>query len=210
MGLRHNEAMDAGALLESFGYLIIFVSIFIECGLLLGLILPLPSFSLLFAAGVFANTDKLNLGLVILIASVSAIAGYVVGYFTGYKYGRRLLYEKKTEKYFTEQQGKSAERFMKKHGYSTLILSRWLPVMHNVAPMLGGVSKTPIMPFMLTNVIGGVLWVASTTYAGYFIGKIVPHAQYYILPFIGILIIVMNSPLGKRVATYVIKKVEQY
>jgi membrane-associated protein len=202
--------MDAGALLESFGYIIIFISIFIECGVLLGLILPLPSFSLLFAAGVFANTGRLNLLLVILVGSIAAVLGYIAGYYTGFKYGRKLLYEKKTEKYFTEKQGKSAERFMKKHGYSTLVLSRWLPIMHNVAPLLSGVAKTPRTAFMITNVVGAILWTTSSSYAGYYVGQIVPNAQYYILPFVFLTMVIMNTPPGKRIVSRMIKKVEEY
>lgn len=202
--------MDAGSLLESFGYLIIFVSIFIECGVLLGIILPLPSFSLLFAAGVFVNSDKLSLPIIISVASVAAILGYVAGYFTGLKYGRKLFYERKTDKYFTAEQGKAAERFMKRHGYSTLVASRWLPVMHNLAPLLSGVAKTPFTPFMVVNVVGGVLWAASTTYAGYYIGKIVPNAQYYIIPFIVAGVVIINTPYGKRVTAQLIKRIEKY
>lgn len=202
--------MDAGALLESFGYIIIFISIFIECGLLLGLVLPLPSFSLLFAAGVFANGDRLNLPLIILVGSLGAIAGYVAGYFTGLKYGRRLFYEKETGKYFTKQQGKAAEKFMKKYGYSTLVLGRWLPILHNIAPLLSGVAKTPFTPFMFANVFGGVAWVASTSYAGFYIGKIVPNAQYYIIPFVLLTVVVINTSYGKRVVARLTKRIEEY
>lgn len=201
--------MDAGSLLESFGYFIIFASVFIECGVLLGIILPLPSFSLLFAAGVFVNSDKLSLPIIILVASVAAVLGYIAGYYTGLKYGRKLLYERKTEKYFTEQQGKAAEKFMKRHGYSTLIASRWLPILHNIAPLLSGVAKTPFALFMVTNVVGAVLWAASTTYAGYYVGKIVPNAQYYIIPFVLATVALMNTPYGKRAIGRFVKKIEE-
>lgn len=201
--------MDAGSLLESFGYFIIFLSIFLECGVLLGLILPLPSFSLLFLAGVFATTDKLDLMSVIIVGSLGAIAGYIVGYYTGLKYGRKLFYEKETKKYFTEKQGKSAERFMKKYGYSTLIIGRWLPVIHSVAPIFSGIAKTRLMPFMIANVVGGFIWVASSTYLGYYLGKVVPNAQYYVLPFIIVGAIAFNTPLGKRIVGRITKRIEE-
>lgn len=202
--------MDPGSLLESFGYLVIFLCVFIECGVLLGLILPLPGFSLLFAAGVFAATDRLNLALVILVGSLGAILGYIAGYYTGLKYGRKLLYERETEKYFTAKQGRSAEKFMKKYGYSTLFVSRWLPILHNIAPLLSGVAKTPIVPFMVINVIGGVAWVASTSYAGHYIGRIVPNAQYYIIPVVVVTAIAMNTPVGKRLINRLTTKIENY
>lgn len=202
--------MDAGSLLESFGYLVIFVSIFIECGVLLGLILPFPSFTLLFAAGVFATTGKLELLAIIVIATIAAVAGYIVGYFTGLKYGRKLLYEKATKKYFTRQQGESAEKFMKRHGYSTLVLGRWIPILRCLAPILSGVAKTPFKAFMVANILGGLLWVVSSTYAGYYIGQIVPNAQYYILPFVFLTVVIINSPYGKRIMERLVKKVEEY
>ncbi len=200
--------MDAASLLESFGYLIIFLSIFLECGVLLGLVLPLPSFSLLFAAGVFATTDKLSLTTVIIVGTAGAIAGYIAGYYTGKHYGRKLLYERKTEKYFTEKQGKSAEKFMNKFGYSTLIIGRWLPVIHSVAPLLSGISRTPFIPFMIANIVGGVAWVASSSYLGYSIGRAVPNAQYYILPVVFLGVLLMNTPLAKRVLSRVVQRIE--
>lgn len=202
--------MDASSLLESFGYLVIFLSIFLECGVLLGLILPLPSFSLLFAAGVFATTDKLNLLSVIIVGTLGAIAGYIVGYFTGLKYGRKLFYEKETEKYFTKKQGQAAERFMKKWGYSTLIIGRWLPVIHSAAPLLSGIAKTPFTPFMIANVVGGIAWVTSSTYLGFYLGKIVPNAQYYVLPIVFVGVLLMNTPPGKRMLAKFTKRIEEY
>lgn len=203
------KPMDVGTLLESFGYFIIFLSVFIESGVILGLVLPLPGFSLLFAAGVFATTDKLSLLGVIVTGSLAAILGYVVGYYTGLKYGRKLLYEKKTERYFTAKQGKAAEKFMKKYGYSTLIIGRWLPVLHSVAPLLSGIAKTPFTPFMITNIVGGILWVLSSTLLGYYIGQVVPNAQYYIIPFVAALVIIVNTSYGKRLANRITKKVEE-
>lgn len=201
--------MDPAALLESFGYLIIFICIFIECGVLIGLVLPLPSYSLLFVAGVFANSDKLNLLLIILVGALGAIAGYIAGYYTGMKYGRKLFYEKNTGRYFTAQQGRASEKFMKKYGYSTLVISRWLPIMHNIAPLFSGVARTPLAPFMAANVIGAVLWAASTSYAGYYFGQVVPNAQYYIIPFVFAVILLMNSPFGKRLAVRLLKKADE-
>lgn len=200
--------MDSAQLLESFGYLIIFASVFIESGVVLGLVLPLPGFSLLFAAGVFAATDKLNLFVILGVGITAAILGYIVGYYTGKTYGRKLLYEKKTEKYFTAKQGKGAEKFMKKYGYSTLVVGRWLPVLHSVAPLLSGISKTPFAPFMIANIIGGILWVTSSSLLGYYIGQVVPNAQYYIIPFALALVITVNTPYGKRLAGRLTKKVE--
>ncbi len=200
--------MDTTALLESFGYLVIFASVFIESGVILGLVLPLPGFSLLFTAGVFAAGDKLNIAAIITVGSIAAILGYIAGYFTGAKYGRKLFYEKTTSKYFTQKQGQVTERFMKKYGYSTLILGRFLPVMHSVAPLMSGFAKTPFVPFMIVNVIGGILWVLFASLLGYFLGQVVPHAQYLAIPFVVATLIIANSPAGKRIVNRITNKIE--
>lgn len=204
----HNGTMDVQSLLESFGYLVIFVSVFIECGVLLGLVLPLPGFSLLFAAGVFAAAGRMDEVAIILIGSLAAVAGYIVGYFTGSKYGRKLFYEKSTSKYFTKQQGLAMERFMKKYGYSALFLGRFLPIAHNIVPLLSGVAKTPLIPFMLVNIAGGITWVASSTLLGFYIGQSVPNAQYLVLPFVIATIIFTNSPFGKKFLVGITKRIE--
>ncbi len=208
MNLLHNKVMDAQSLLESFGYTVIFLSVFIECGVLLGLVLPMPGFSLLFAAGVFAASGKMDLAAIIFVGSLAAIAGYIAGYYTGSKYGRKLFYEKNTGKYFTKNQGQTTEKFMKKHGYSALVIGRFLPVAHNVVPLLSGVAKTPLLPFMIVNVVGGAAWVASSVLLGFFIGQSVPHAQYLVLPFIIATVIFANTPFGKKTFLKITKRIE--
>ena len=202
--------MDVQSLLESFGYFIIFLSVFIECGVILGLILPLPGFSLLFTAGVLAATGQMNLFWIILIGTLAAICGYVAGYFTGSKYGRRIFFERETKKYFTAAQGRATEAFMKKWGYWTLIIGRFLPIMHNVAPLLSGIARTPLIPFMVVNVIGGTAWTASAALSGYYIGQVVPNAQYLAIPFIILTIILFNTPYVKKFLNRITKKIEEF
>lgn len=199
--------MDVQALLESFGYFVIFASVFIECGVVLGLILPLPGFSLLFAAGVFAASGKMDLAAVIAVGTLAAIAGYIAGYYTGKTYGRKIFYMKETKKYFTERQGAAIETFMKKYGYSALIIGRFLAVVHNVIPIMSGIARTPIVPFMAANVVGGFLWVASSAYLGFYAGQTIPYAEYIAIPiFVGTLIL-YNIPPVKRYVLRMSKKI---
>jgi membrane-associated protein len=200
--------MDTQSLLESFGYLLIFISVFIECGVPLGLILPLPGFSLLFTAGVFAATGGMNIYGIIVVGSIAAILGYFAGYYTGFKYGRTLFYEKSTKKYFTREQGQGVEKFMRRYGYLTLVIGRFLPIMHTLAPILSGISKTRILPFTIVNIIGGIMWVLVASFSGYWIGQSVPYAQYIAIPFIVITIIFVNSRYGKRTLDRLTQKIE--
>lgn len=206
----HNGNVDAQSLLESFGYLIIFLCVFIESGVPLGLVLPLPGFSLLFTAGVLAAGGQMNPVAVIVVGSIAAILGYIVGYYTGFRYGRRLFYEKNTGKYFTAKQGEATERFMKKYGYGTLVIGRFLPVVHNVAPLLSGVAKTPITPFMAANVVGGIVWVIVSTFLGFYIGKAVPDAQKYVIALVVATVIFANTPWGRRLWEKIGSRLENF
>lgn len=206
----HNDEVDTQTLLESFGYLVIFASVFIESGVILGLVLPLPGFSLLFTAGVFAATGgQFNPIAIIAIGGLGAILGYVVGYYTGATYGRKLFYQKDTTRYFTREQGEKTEKFMKKYGYSTLIIGRYLPVIHTLAPILSGIAKTPKLPFMVANIAGGLIWAISATLLGYYLGQTLPKAQYLVIPLIIISLLLVHSPIGKRVVARITAKIEE-
>lgn len=190
--------MDVQSLIETFGYVAIFTCVFIECGFFLGLILPLPGFSILFTASVFAASGQLDLSTIVTTGIIAAILGYISGYLTGRYYGRKLLYEKSTKRFFTEKQGKQTERFMKRYGYSTLIIGRFLPVMHSLAPILSGIARMPILPFMAANVSGGIIWVMAASYSGYYLGQSVPYAQYLAIPFVVAIAVFLHSKAGRR------------
>lgn len=192
--------MGVESVLQSIGYIGIFLCVFIECGVLLGLFVPLPGWSLLFAAGVFAVNDRLNLWIVLASGLAGAILGYVAGYYTGKRYGRKLFYEVKTEKYFTKGQGLQTEHFMQKYGYSALIIGRFLPIVHNVIPIMSGIARTPFAPFMAVNVFGGIVWVTTATMFGYVVGRSVPNAQYMVIPLIIVLTLALNArPVRRRI-----------
>jgi membrane-associated protein len=200
--------MDIESLVESVGYIGIFLAVFIECGVPLGIVLPLPGFTLLFSAGVFAATGTLSLPLVFAVGLSAAVLGYVVGYLTGYRYGRKLFYELKTKRFFTPEQGRRTEKFMKRFGYSTLVIGRFLAVVHNIAPILGGIAKMKFLPFMLANMIGALLWVGSAVFGGYYLGQSVPHGELYVIPLFIAALLLVNTPQGRRQMSRISEKVE--
>ncbi len=200
--------MDVTEILQSVGYLGIFLCVCIESGIIFGLLVPLPGFSLLFAAGVFAANDRLNIYLVLLSGLLGAVLGYIIGYITGKRYGRRLFYESRNKRYFTAAQGERTEKFMQKHGYITLFVGRFLPIVHTVAPILSGVAKTPIGPFMIINLLGAAVWVCSATFLGYFVGASLPGAQYYVVPFVVILVVILNTRFARDYIKRLLARIE--
>lgn len=191
------------------GYFLIFLSVFIESGVVLGLILPLPGFSLLFTAGVFSASGKLSLLGVMGVGIVGAIGGYIVGYFTGKFYGDKLFSDKNS-RFFTADQARATKGFMKKHGPLTLVIGRFLPFIHTAAPILAGFARMPFYKFMVLNVLGGIAWVVIATLLGYFLGKVVPDAEKWVIPFVIALILLSNIPPVHRQINKLSKKLERF
>lgn len=201
--------MDIEAFFQSIGYLGIFICVFIESGVIFGLVLPLPGFSLVFTASVLtATSHKFNLLAVVAVGVAACILGYVVGYETGRRYGPKVFYREHS-RFFNRDQGEKTKKFMKRYGYPTLVIGRFLPFMHSATPLLSGFAKTPYLPFTILNVIGAVLWTLSAVSLGYFLGQSVPHAQYIAIPFVIILVVLANTKPGRAIASKINAKLDE-
>lgn len=148
--------------------------VFAESGLLIGFFLP--GDSLLFMSGfliqqhTFTFTWNIHIHLFVLLLAVAAILGDNVGYSFGHKVGRKL-FEKPNSRLFKKKYLTQAEAFFEKHGAKAIVLARFVPVVRTFTPIIAGVSKMHYRTFFIYNLVGGALWTALFTYAGYFIGK---------------------------------------
>jgi membrane-associated protein len=158
-------------LIRSFGYLLVFGIVFAETGLLVGFLLP--GDSLLFMAGLVAAKGHLNIGVLIVLLSVAAIAGDTVGYFIGRKAGP-LLFAKPDSRLFKRKHLESAQAFYEKHGPKTIILARFVPIVRTFAPTVAGAAGMAYRQFIVYNVIGGIAWIVSMSLLGYFLGNVIP------------------------------------
>lgn len=163
------------------GLIAIGATVFAESGLLIGFFLP--GDTLLFGAGILASQGALPLIPLLLIIVSSAIIGDNVGYSIGRRAGPRM-FKKKDSLLFKHEHIAKAEEFYEKHGGKTIILARFVPVVRTFAPMVAGMGKMPRGRFMLFNIIGGILWGAGVTLAGYWFGSKVPWVEHYITPVI--------------------------
>lgn len=189
--------MDAATLVETAGYAGIFISVFLESGVIFALALPLPGFSLLFTASVLAASGTMEIKYIIITGLLAAITGYIFGYGTGRFLGPSL-FSGKNKTYFTPEQQKKTEKFMKKYGYLALVIGRFIPLIHTATPILAGVTKMRFAPFMIVNVLGAILWVLSAVAMGYFLGQVVPFAEYLALPVVLVIAIISYSRPGRR------------
>ena len=159
-------------LIELFGvgtYVILFLIIFAETGLV---ITPfLPGDSLLFAVGALAGGGMLDIWTVYVLMLVAAILGDSVNYAVGNYLGPRVFAEENA-RFFKKAYLAKTREFYDRHGGKTIILARFLPIIRTFAPFVAGIGSMPYRIFFLYNVVGAFIWVTSLTAAGYFLGSL--------------------------------------
>lgn len=160
-------------------YLILFLIIFVETGLV---VMPfLPGDSLLFAAGTFCagvigasgEMASLNLWLVLGLLFVAAVLGDTVNYFLGKNVGLKILNWKIGDKQLVNPKYiDQTHEFYEKNGPKTIIIARFVPIVRTFAPFVAGIGSMHYSTFIRYNIIGGFVWVFGLTLAGYFFGNI--------------------------------------
>jgi membrane-associated protein len=169
-------------------YLILFVIVFCETGLV---VTPfLPGDSLLFAAGTFAGMGALEGSWLFLLLAVAAILGDTVNYWVGAVIGPRAFTSH--YRFLKKEHLDRTHRFYEKHGGKTIVLARFIPIIRTFAPFVAGIGAMHYGRFIAYNVIGGVTWVAGFVFLGYFFGTIPMVQQHFS---IAVLVIVFVSVL---------------
>lgn len=172
-------------------YLILFLIIFAETGLV---IMPiLPGDSLLFAAGTFAALGSLNLGLLILLLFIAAFLGDTLNYFIGNFIGPKVF--SKDYRFLKKAHLVKTQQFYEKHGGKTIIFARFMPIIRTFAPFIAGVGTMNYKKFISYNIIGGILWIAGFTLLGYLFGNIPAVKKNFTLVIFGIILLSMTPPL---------------
>ncbi len=188
--------MDPQWLLTHFGSAFFWVSmaiVFVECGLFFPI---LPGDSLLFAIGLFISTGDFSMNLVVamVLLSIAAFAGNVVGYEIGRAIGTPL-YQREgrflKKKYFDD-----SHAFFEKHGAKALVIGRFVPIVRTFITVVAGVSRMDRRHFFVWSGVGAVLWVWVVTLLGYFLGNAFPalkdHLELAILAVVAISVIPMG------------------
>ncbi|HLL61397.1 MAG TPA: DedA family protein [Candidatus Nitrosocosmicus sp.] len=152
-----------------FSYIILFLIIFAETGLI---IIPfLPGDSLLFIVGTLSGSGYLNIWIVYFTLLAAAIIGDTVNYWVGHHLGAKL-FSKENSKIFNKAYLEKTREFYAKHGGKTIILARFLPILRTFAPFVAGIGKMHYRTFIMYNIVGAFIWVTSLTFAGYFFGSL--------------------------------------
>ena len=173
---------------QGWTYLILFLIIFAETGLVIFPILP--GDSLLFAAGalIAGGSSGLDIWLLGIILIAAAFIGNTVNYFVGKYLGIKVFKEEnkilKLEYYLKTQ------AFFDKHGGKAVIFSRFMPIIRTIAPFVAGVGKMPFLRYSLYNIIGGASWIIVFLFAGYKLGQVEIIAKNFSL--VGVIIILVS------------------
>ncbi|MBP1759208.1 MAG: putative rane-associated protein [Firmicutes bacterium] len=163
---------NMGAVIQSYGmwtYLILFAIIFAETGFV---VTPfLPGDSLLFVAGAFTASGALNLPVVVIILCAAAIIGDTLNYQIGHFIGPSV-FKQENARFLNKEHLIQTEQFYLKHGGKTIIFARFIPVIRTFAPFVAGIGAMSYWRFLAYNVIGGLTWVVTIVFGGYFFGNL--------------------------------------
>jgi len=187
-----SSLLNPSHLAKDFGYLGIFITLFLESGVVIGFFLP--GDSLLFTAGLLAAQHYLNIVGVILVSVVAAILGNNVGYYTGKKLGVALFNRQKSV-WFSSERVREAHVFFEERGPQSLILARFIPAVRTFVPIAAGIGKMEYHRFFKSNAAGGLLWGISLPVLGYTVGKTVPNIDKYLLPAVAVIIVLSALPV---------------
>jgi membrane-associated protein len=154
-------------------YLILFLIVFVETGLV---VMPLlPGDSLLFAVGALASSavdgQGINVFFVIPLLIVAALMGDNVNYFVGKTFGSQIAKREKIL-FFKREYLTRTEEFYARHGGQTVIIARFIPIIRTLAPFVAGAGSMNYRKYISFCIIGAILWVFGITMLGYLFGQI--------------------------------------
>jgi membrane protein DedA with SNARE-associated domain len=165
--------VSIGSLIESYGYLAVFVLVGVE-----SLGVPLPGETALITAAIYAgHTHRLNPWLIFLVASAAAIIGDNIGYWIGDKGGYRLARRYGTKVRLDERKLKIARYLFDRHGGKVVFFGRFVSVLRTYAAFLAGTSKMRWRRFLPANAAGGIVWAGVWTLAAYLAGNALQRAS---------------------------------
>lgn len=193
--------LDPRSIVETLGVIGVGLTLFIETGLLVGLLLP--GDSLLFIAGLAASGSALEsigvqlpLPWLLLASAIGAIGGAQLGFHVGIRYGRPL-FNRPEGRFFSQEKVRKAEELLMRYGIAkALILARFIPFVRTIIPPMAGVLHVREREFLFWNIVGGLIWSQSVILMGYFLGnRISGNIDQYLLPIIGCIVLISFFPL---------------
>ena len=150
-------------------YLILFLIIFCETGLV---VTPfLPGDSLLFVAGAVAAGGGMDVHALFAVLGLASFSGDNTNYWTG-RYAGPRIFRRKGSFLFNPAHLERTNRFYEQHGGKTVLIARFVPIVRTFAPFVAGMGRMAYPSFLFYSFAGAILWIGSLTYAGYYFGNL--------------------------------------
>jgi membrane-associated protein len=182
---------DIRGLIQWGGMFLVCGIVFVETGLFVGFFLP--GDSLLVTAGIFAAAGHLDLGLLLSLVSLCAIAGDQLGYWIGRQAGQ-ALYKRQDSFLFKKHHLERAQEFYERYGAKTVVLARFVPIIRTFASPVAGAARMRYRRFLSYDIFGGFLWVCGMVLLGYFLGASIPNIDKHIHIVIAVVVFVSLIP----------------
>jgi membrane-associated protein len=196
--VRLADLLNPEAIVTSLGTIGVIITLFVETGLLIGLVLP--GDSLLFVAGLAAGTDalgfQLSLTTLLIFCPIAAFIGSELGYFIGARYGR-ALFNRPDGRIFNQERVRYAEDWFNRYGPGkAIIFGRYIPIVRTLMSPLAGILKMDQKKFTFWNGLSAVIWTSSILIIGYLLGERVSGSvDKYLLPIVACLILISMIPI---------------
>jgi membrane-associated protein len=198
--------LDASSVVSTLGLIGVLGIIFMETGLLIGLIFP--GGEVVFLAGIAASGSgaailgdaKLSAPLLFALAPIAAITGGEVGYWFGRKYGRKY-FMRADSRFFNNKMLVTTEKWLHKYGpRKALIFGRFIPFARTLINPVCGVVNLDRRLFSTWNAIGAIIWTQIAIGIGYLLGEqLKDSVNYYLYPIIAVIVLISLIPLVSRV-----------
>ena len=196
------DLLDAHAVVSSLGLIGVLAIIFMETGLLIGLIFP--GGEVVFLAGIAASGTgaallgdaKLSAPLLFALAPIAAITGGEVGYWFGKKFGRKF-FDRPNTRFFNQKMVATTEKWLIKYGpRKALVFGRFVPFARTLINPVCGVTNLDRKLFSTWNAIGAIIWTQVAIGIGYLLGDVIKGSvNQYLYPIVGLIVLISLLPL---------------
>jgi len=150
-------------------YVILFIVIFCETGLV---VTPfLPGDSLIFAAATFAAKGSFNINYLFLTLTAASVLGDTTNYWIGHFIGPKIFH-KENVRFLKKEYLERTHKFYEKYGGKTVIFARFIPIIRTFAPFVAGIGSMTYSKFIVYIIIGAAAWVGIFAYGGFYFGNI--------------------------------------
>lgn len=148
--------------LPEHGALLVFLAVLLEQG---GV--PLPSFTVLVAAGALVASGQVSAVPVLAAAMAAALFANLGWYLAGVRFGQKVLRMLCKVSLSPDTCVRMTQSIFTRWGLASLLFSKFIPGISLVAPPIAGAIRMPALRFLAASSLGTLLWASAYLALGY-------------------------------------------